>query len=517
MNYRKLFPLMPAILVAVALAGLAQAQQQKSIFELAGAEAKYTPGDFRPAPETMHTRFGTLDFPGGYPTEATVRKVYDELDLQRATQLYLDMYPALSAHGLIKGWIRDYGMSGTSDILVTANRLDSVPLILTGNTQSLYSFFVLDLKANGPTVIEVPPGVMGPIDDHNFLFLADVGPTGQDKGKGGKYLILPPGYQDDVPDGYFVVRSPTYLGFSFLRANVDVVGSGDKALEFYRENAKVYPLKTGPRAPRVINVSGVAANTLVPEDADAFKWMHEIISYEPADAFGKELLGRLASLGIEKGKPFQPDARLQQVFAKAAEAGVAMSRVISFDNRDHQARVYPDRRWESPYVTNNSTFYQDDYINLEARTTFHFTADGITPAMAAQMPEGKGSRYQTTYKDKDGKFLEGNKTYRLNMLPKVPVALFWAVTVYDPWTRSEIQSQPYPSISSQQTPAPRANADGSIDIYFATEKPEGIAAQNWIRTLPNQGFFVYIRYYGPLNAFNNKTWVPNDVELVAGD
>ena len=493
---------------------LSPAQAAKSFFEQAGSEAKYTPGDFKPAPDKMKTRFGALAFPGGYPTEETVQKVYDELDLQRATQLYLDMYPALSAHGLMKGWVRDYGMRDSSDIFVTANRLDSSALILTGNTESLYSFIVLDLKANGPTVIEVPPGVMGPIDDHNFLFLADVGPTGQDKGKGGKYLILPPGYEGNVPDGYFVVRSPTYMAFSFLRANAKVVGFGEKALKFYRENAKVYPLKTGPRAPRVKDVTGVPTNTLVPEDASAFQWMHEIISYEPADAFGKELLGRLASLGIEKDKPFKPDSRLQQIFATAAEEGVAMSRVIAFDNRDTNAKVYPNRQWESPYITNNSTFYQNDYINLEARTTFHFTADGITPAMAAQMPEGKGSRYQTTYKDKDGKFLDGNKTYKLNVLPKVPVALFWAVTVYDPWTRCEIQSQPYPSISSQQDPPPTTNDDGSVDIYFSNEKPQGVAVQNWVKTLPDQGFFVYIRYYGPLNAFNNKTWVPNDVELV---
>ncbi len=486
----------------------------KSIYELVASDAPQSAKDFTPAPEKMETRFGTLAFPDGYPTAETVQKVYDELDLQRATQLYLDMYPALSAHGLITGWVRDYGMSDPSDICVTANRLDSSALILTGNTESLYSFFVLDLKTNGPTVIEVPPGVMGPMDDHNFLFLADVGPTGQDQGKGGKYLILPPGYDGDVPDGYFVVHSPTYLGFSFLRANADVVGYGDKVLEFYRKNAKIYPLKTGPCAPRVRNVTGVPTNTLVPEDADAFKWMHEIIDYEPADAFGKERLGRLASLGIEKGKPFAPDARMQKIFAKAAAEGVAMSRVIAFDCRDEQAVVYADRRWESPYVTNNSTFYQDDYINLEARTVFHFTADGITPAMAAQMPEGKGSRYQTTYKDANGKFLDGNSTYKVNMPPKVPVALFWAVTVYDPWTRCEIQSQPYPSISSQQDPPPTVNADGTIDIYFSTEKPQDVPAQNWIKTLPDQGFFVYIRYYGPLNAFNDKTWVPNDVALL---
>ena len=511
MKTKQLFTLALSLSMAALLAGPVAAQ---SFFEQAGAEKKYTPGDFRPAPEKMKTRFGNLEFPGGYPTEDTSRKVFDELDLQRATQLYLDMYPALSAHGLMKGWIRDLGMRDSSHISVTADRLDSSALVLTGNTESLYAFFVFDLKKDGPTVFEVPPGVMGPLDDHNFLFVADIGPTGMDKGQGGKYLLLPPDYEGDVPDGYFVVRSPTYANFSFIRANAAKVGYGDKALEYYRKHAKVYPLKSGPRPPVVKNVTGIPWNSLPPEDASAFQWMHEIIDYEPAEAFGKELLGRLASLGIVKGQPFTPDARMQKIFEQAAQEGVAMSRVIALDSRDPQARVYPNRMWESPYITNNSTFYQGDYINLAARTAFHFTADGITPAMAMQMPEGKGSRYQTTYKDADGNFFDGNKVYKLNMPKGVPVAMFWSVTVYDSWTRSELQSQPYPSISSQQDPAPKTNADGSIDIYFAAKKPKGVAKQNWVRTLPNQGFFVYIRYYGPLNAFNEKTWVPNDVMLI---
>ena len=255
-------------------------------------------------------------------------------------------------------------------------------------------------------------------------------------------------------------------------------------------------------------------NTLVPEDASAFEWMHDIINYEPAEAFGKEKLGRLASIGIIKGKPFNPDARMKKIMEQAAKEGVAMSRVIAFNSRVENAKVYPGREWESPYITNNSTFYQDDYINLEARTTFHFTADGITPAMAAQMPEGLGSRYQTTYKDKDGNFFDGNKTYKLNVPPKVPVKLFWSVTVYDTYTRAVVQTQPYPSISSQQKPAPVVNEDGSVDIYFSVKQPEGVAKQNWVEVVPDQGFFVYMRYYGPLNAFNNKTWVPNNVELV---
>jgi hypothetical protein len=311
-----------------------------------------------------------------------------------------------------------------------------------------------------------------------------------------------------------VVRSPTYANFSFIRANAAVVGYGDKALEYYRKHAKVYPLSTGPRPPIVKNVTGIPWNSLAPEDASVFQWMHEIIDYEPAEAFGKELLGRLASLGIIKGQPFAPDARMQRIFAKAAEQGVAMSRVIAFESRQPEAQVYPNRMWESPFIGNSSTFDPQGYFNLEARTTFHFTAIGITPAMAMQMPEGKGSRYQTTYKDADGDYLDGSKTYKMTMPPNVPVALFWSVTLYDPWTRCELQSRPYPSISSQRTPAPIANNDGSIDIYFAAEKPKSIPEQNWIPTLTDRGFFAYIRYYGPLKAYNEKSWKPNDVVLV---
>ena len=484
------------------------------IYSLAGSEPSSNV-NYKAAPDNINTRFGKLEFPGGFPTEATVQKVYDELDLQRATQLYLDMTPALSMHGMLKGNVRDYGVKNSSYIGVTANRLDSKGMYLTGNTESIYAFIVLDLKKDGATVVKVPKGVMGPIDDHNFLFLADVGPTGKDKGQGGKYLILPPGYEGDIPEGYFVQQSKTYNAFSFLRANTAIVGEGEKAMKFIRENLEVYPLSTGPTKGTYTNVSGVDMNSLVPEDASAFTWMYEIINYEPAEAFGKELLGRLESIGIQKGKDFKPDARMVNIMNQAALEAVAMSRVIAFNNRDENGKVYPDREWESPYITNNSTFYENDYIDIEARHVFHFTADGITPAMAARMPDGLGSRYQTTYKDKNGDFLDGNKTYKLHMLPNVPAAMFWSVTVYDPYSRCEIKtSQPFPSVSSQKVPAPVENDDGSVDIYFANELPEGIAEQNWIQTLPDQGFFVYIRYYGPTKEFHEKTWIPNDVELV---
>ncbi len=169
-----------------------------------------------------------------------MQRVYDELDLQRATQLYLDLFPALSVHGILKAQVRDLGVQSSSDILVTPRKLNSTPLWLTGNTDSIYAWMTLDLKADGPTVMEIPPNVMGPLDDAYFRFVVDFGATGPDKGKGGKYLILPPDYEGEVPDGYFVARSPSYLNWALLRANTDVIGTGDRAIEFYRENLKVY-------------------------------------------------------------------------------------------------------------------------------------------------------------------------------------------------------------------------------------------------------------------------------------
>ena len=302
MKERAIYILFLAVVIMVGMAVPSSAGvSHLSIFELADSEALRSAKDFKPAPGTMKTRFGTLEFPGGYPTEETVQKVYDELDLQRATQLYLDMYPALSMTGMMIGVARDYGTRSCSDIAVTADRLDSKAMFLTGNTESIYAMLLFDLKADGPTVLEVPAGLMGPCDDATFKFVFDIGPTGMDKGKGGKYLILPPDYKGEVPEGYFVFRSPTYRNFSFVRANAAVIGFGEGAMDYFRKGCKVYPLSTGPREGKYTNVTGVPINTLVPEDARAFAWMHAIINYEPAEAFGKELLGRLASIGIEKG------------------------------------------------------------------------------------------------------------------------------------------------------------------------------------------------------------------------
>lgn len=503
---------MKSVLVCLLLTSFmvtVQAQEDKTIYELEKGKAKQSSEDFVPAPSRIYTDFGTLEFKGGgYPTPETIEKVQYQMDLQRATQAYYDFIPALSIHGILKAQVRDYGATNSSDVLVFANRMDSDPLWLTGNANSIYAMLTLDLKKDGPLVIEVPAGVMGPLDDAYFRFVVDFGATGQDKGKGGKYLLLPPGYEGKIPKGYFVAKSTSYRLWGLFRANP---GEGQEAMDYYSK-LKVYPLDNPSRKGKYINVSGLPLNSIAPEDGEAFRWLHEIISHEPVAFVNKELLGRLASLGIEKGKPFNPDALMQHIFEQAAKLAVAMARTNTFDSRDPDVKEYSDRQWETVFIGGSSEFEKNGYRNLDARSLFHYGAIVITPAMAAPMPEGVGSKYLFGYKDAEGQYLDGSKDYVLHIPPNVPVKDFWSVTIYDPATRSQLQTdQQFPMIGSQELPG--KNPDGSIDIYFGPKPPNG-KEKFWLQTIPGKGWFPVVRFYGPMNAYNNKTWKPDDVKLV---
>ncbi|MGB5516111.1 MAG: DUF1254 domain-containing protein, partial [Thermoanaerobaculia bacterium] len=193
-----------------------------------------------------------------------------------------------------------------------------------------------------------------------------------DLGKGAKYLFLPPGYDGAEPDGYFVFRSPGYRIWAMMRG-FGGVGTGDQAVQWFKDRLKVYPLATGPRPHEAVNTSGMGANTLPPEDASVFEMLNEIIQYEPTELFDKELLGRLATLGIEKGKPFNPDVRMKRIFDQAAKQGVAMSRAIVYASRDPEINYWPDRHWEKMFIR-NTEFVFDGHNDIDARTLWHYQA-----------------------------------------------------------------------------------------------------------------------------------------------
>ncbi len=497
-------------LLGVVVASSAHAQTKQSIFVTASAEQKQSAKDFKPAPDKMKTPFGELAFEGGaFPTPQSAEKIFDAIDRQRATQAYMDFLPAISLYTIIKSQIRDFDLNTSSDIGVMADFMTASENYLTGNNITVYAFASLDLKVDGPTVVEIPPGMYGTANDAAFKYITDMGATGPDKGKGGKYLFLPPGYKGDIPKDHFVMHSNGYRIWAMMRGFGEV-GNGDQAVAWFKKRLKIYPLAKGPVAGKAVNASGLGANTLPPEDGSYFTLLNEIIQHEPTSLFDAESLGRLATLGIEKGKPFNPDKRVQAIFDKSAQQGVAMSRAILYSSREPDINYWPERHWEKMFVR-NTEFMVNGHNDIDARTLWHYQAIVVSPNLLSTTP-GRGTAYLTSSKDSKGNFLVGDKNYRLRVPAKPPVKRFWAVTAYDPMSRSLLKSDGPINVGSLGKPD--INKDGSVDIYFGSGKAPKGKEKNWIQTDSEKGFFVVFRFYGPEEGYIDKSWKLSDFELI---
>ena len=462
-------------------------------------------------PNQVETRLGTLKFFDGLPDEQTVQMVYDNLDFQRAVQAFLTALPAASVCAMRAG-LRTFGPDNQT-VLITESLLDSHTLLLTANTETIYAFAWLDTK-DEPVVVEVPSRSLGFIDDFWQRYVTDVGNAGPDKGQGGKYLLLPPDYSGDVPDGYFVARSRTYGNLIAVRA---FINDGDvrASAEHMKRGLRVYPLSLAATPPTTnfVNISGAAFNTIHSTDITFWDEVVPVVQEEPLEAVEPETRGLLASIGIQKGKPFAPDARMKHILAEAAAVGNATGRAHVFSNREQDAYHYPDSAWQMAWIGGDYQFSPGGVLNLDARSLFFYVGLGITPAMAAKMV-GIGSQYAIAYRDADGRYLDGGKSDRLHLPAGIPAKDFWSVLVYDPQTRSMLQTdQQFPSLSSQKTDV-LVNPDNSVDVYFGPTPLPGKEA-NWVQTVPGKGWFVGLRLYGPLEPWFDKTWKPGEIELIS--
>ncbi|MGF0237323.1 DUF1254 domain-containing protein [Rhodococcus sp. IEGM1300] len=459
-------------------------------------------------PDRVDTGIGTLEFFDGYPSDATIKLVYDNLDRQRAIEIFLDTIPAASLVAMRKG-LREVGaVQGT--VGIWEELLDSKSLLLTGNTESVYAFSWIDLS-KGPVVVESPPNVLGVLDDFWFRYVADLGNAGPDKGKGGRFLILPPGYTGEVPEGYFVAKSTTFNNWLVWRG-FPVDGDPKPAVANIKQHARIYPLSEAGSAhsAKFVDLSGREFNTIHANDASFFNELNEIIQDEPPESFDPEILGMAASIGLEKGKPFNPDERMQRLLREAAAIGNATARAIAFAPRDKQAPLYPGSQWKTPFLGGSYQWLNNGHRNLDARTGFFYAATVNTPAMVIAMP-GVGSQYAATMRDSQGRWLDGGKNYRMTVPANPPAKDFWSVVVYDPQTRSLLQTdQRFPSLSSQSKILQK-NDDGSIDLYFGPKPPSG-KESNWVQTVPEKGWFPIYRLYGPLKPWFEKTWRLQDIE-----
>ena len=462
-------------------------------------------------PDSVETRLGTLNFFDGYPDDATTQLVYDNLDFMNGVQAFLNAVPGASAEGFRTGWATQ-GATNNQALLIMENLMDSRSLYLTPNTESIYHMAWFD-TSEGPLVIETPPNVLGIIDDHWFKYVGDFGNAGPDKGKGGKYLLLPPGYEGEVPEGYFVLRSKTYGNLMFYRGFLEN-GSTKTSLENTRKHYRVYSLADADNPPpmKFINVSGKEFNTIHANDFHFYEEVNAIVQYEPNEALDPETLGLLASLGIEKGKEFAPDARMKKILTEAVAVANATARALTFRPR-LDAYYFPDRQWFTNFHGGSYEFLlQPGVRNLEGRVLFHYYATGITPAMAMKMV-GIGSQYAAATTDSEGQPLDGSKTYKIHLPSGIPARNFWSFVVYDNQTRSMLQTdQQFPSISSQKEGVV-INDDGSVDVWFGPEAPKGHES-NWVQTVPGKGWNVLMRLYGPEQSWFDKSWKPGDFELV---
>jgi hypothetical protein len=461
--------------------------------------------------QDIDTHIGKLSFENGYPSKGTATKLYDEMDFQRATQAYLWSFPAVSNAAMQAALFRDMGVT-YNDFVAFDNFLDTKSIFLTGNTTTIYAACMVDLRRDGPIVLEIPPGpTAGMVDDFWFRSIIEVGRTGPDKGQGGKFLLVPPGYRGDLPkEGYFIVTATMNNNNILVRG---LVQNGDvAATQALMKELRVFPYsqRDNPKPTRSFSGTGKAINSLEPDGLAYWQLLAEVINNNPVHERDRFFMAMLKPLGIEKGKPFAPDARQKQILEEGERVGRAMAMTNTFEARLSGATWYPGTNWMRSVMLDPSQ-EAENYSQLDERLHWFYVATYMNPSMALTKA-GPGSVYIQSFKDRGGQWLDAAKSYQLRVPTNAPAKDFWSITVYDNRTRSMIQNSANKSALTSNDKL-KLNADGSVDLYFGPQAPKGLE-NNWVDTRPAKGFFVWFRAYTPTEAFFDKSWSLPDIEEV---
>jgi hypothetical protein len=452
-------------------------------------------------------------FERGFPAGDTAQRAYDDADLNRAIEAYRFFYPTVSGSAIFKG---------NAKLGIVPNKvfgtLDTKPkhVGFTLNSDTPYAPMLMDLS-DGPMVVELPPGPLICIAmDVNQLWIADLGLPGPAAGKGDKVVFLPPGYRDEPPAGYRVANSTSNTMLVGIRS-LPVGGDVPSAIERMK-TVKVHPLKQVAGWPETKWLD----LTPPPQDTTPLAWennmqywreLYEVINKEVPNPRFHYMYGELAALGIEKGKPFEPDARLTGILERGAKIGNAQMRVESFGDRRPDRIVWPDRRWEWAALRfEDGDFNTANYADLYARDKWFYQAIGASPAMFKRDPTA-GSLYWLGLRDNTGATLDGGKNYKLSVPQPVPGKLFWSVTVYDTDTRSQVNTDQGKAALRSMFELKDIPTTQPADLYFGPTAPHGHERQ-WIKTIPRKGWFVYFRVYGPEEAAFDGRWKPGDFEEV---
>lgn len=459
---------------------------------------------------TTASEFGTdIKMDGDLPSKESIPKLFDEMDFQQATQCYLWGLPIVA----FAEWQQQHykTFKASSNDLVLYNSYDDRLGILTANATTPYIMAFIDLAANGPTVIEMPAGrTAGGLADFWQREQATIGEMGPDKGKGGKYILVPPTLKDFKVEGYFIVPCNTVNMFFGFRA----LDPDPKTTETLLKQVKIYPYaqRANPAPTKVVSPPpGKKWLGIQPNGIGYWERLHAILQNEPVEERDRFFMAWLKNLGIEKGKPFTPDERQKKILIAAAEKGQQMAMANSFEKRFADVKHWPDKKWDYVLIMKNASQHADNYDEFFERTSYFYEAVTYSQAMMSKTPN-LGQAYLGAYFDNNGNWLDGSKNYTLNIPANPPAVNFWSITVYDSATRCLIDNpQKNADLSSRKDLI--KNTDGSIDLYFGPKAPAG-KEKNWVQTLSGKHWFTYMRFYGPTTAYFDKSWKMDDIKEV---
>lgn len=485
--------------VAFVVATVAQIQAQSS---------DDVPEQSLPTTGTIQSRIGSLEFEGGYPTDATVTKLYDEMDFQRAVQCYMWAIPIVSFAKWQEQHETVFGQQD-GDLVQMVSSRDKMGM-LTPNDSTTYLIGFWNLERTGPMVIDYPKGLTaGGVIDMWQRPVTDQGLSGPDKGEGGKYLILPPGQKAPKgAEGYRVFESPTNSIFPGFR----ILTTDPKEAEVLKNSYQAYPYskRDNPRKSRMIPADEKRWTGWPENGLEYWRLLSKMLNEEPVHERDRMMVAMLKPLGIEKGKKFEPDARQKKILEQAAVLGEAMARANTYAKRQKEAKRFPDAQWKETIMLDASQEMQN-HTALDERSAYFYEAVTLTEGMTRPTP-GVGQTYWGVQKDKDLQWLQGGNQYTLRVPANAPAKQFWAMTLYDTETRSFIDTQhDIAGLDSRKDLI--KNDDGSVDLYFGPEAPKG-KEKNWIPTAPGRGWFGLFRLYAPTEAYFDRSWKLPDVVRV---
>lgn len=460
--------------------------------------------------EMIDTPIGAIELQDSYFDDDASTRLYDEMDYQRASQAYIWATPIVSITSWRDNWAKPYGIENETDFVVLKS-LKERQGIVTGNLTTPYIFNFISL-ADGPIQIDYPAGqTAGAVLDFWQRPVFDLGLTGPDAGKGATYIVVGPDgdpskYENDGVNVFQSATNNIWTGIRILDPDPDFYETFKASLKTGRVGGDI-------AAPDFIEGKDAEWSGTAPRGLAYWKNLSEILNEEPVREIDKPWMAMIESLGIVKGREFEPTERQQEILKKGAAMGELMTRNMQVNPR------YDEPYWKGTHWYKSFDFdipqETDTIQQIDQRATWFYEAVGSSKGMIEPTP-GAGQVYMTTKRDSDGHMLRADKTYKLHVPASVPVKQFWSLTLYSENTR-----RPYDNggtelkdvgLSSRMDQL-QTNDDGSIDLYVGARAPEGMES-NFLETVDDDGWFVYFRLYAPEEAFFDKSFKLGDFEVV---